>query len=163
MSDHALPDAVRIARTTGDWHPLIAALPYVGFLGSHFTIIDGRLIGRMPFADHLVGNPMLPALHGGTLAGLLESAAHLELLFDESTTVLPKTITSTVDYLRSGRPLDTLVLAKVFKRGRRVCTVHATAWQDDETKPIATATIQLLILGAQTPVEAAAGTNESES
>lgn len=146
MSD-PLPEALRHARATGDWHALTGAVPYVAFLGVRFEVINGRLIGVMPFAAHLVGNPLLPALHGGTLGALLESAAHFEMLFNDATATLPKTITATVDYLRSGKPIDTFVNAKVFKLGRRVCTVHATAWQGDEHKPIATATVHLLIRG----------------
>ncbi len=142
----ALFEHVRAARSSGDWNQLVDAIPYMAFLGLRFEAINGRLIGRMPFVAHLVGNPMLPALHGGSLGALLESAAHFEMLFNESTTTLPKTITATTDYLRSGKPVDTFVQAKVFKFGRRVCTVHATAWQDDENKPIATAIVQLLIL-----------------
>jgi len=143
----ALFENVRAARASGEWNRLVDAIPYMAFLGLRFEVSDGRLLGRMPFAERLVGNPMLPALHGGTLGSLLESAAHFELLFTASTTALPKTITATVDYLRTGRPVDTLVRAKVFKLGRRVCTVHASAWQDDEDKPIASATVQLLVLG----------------
>lgn len=146
MSDPRF-EAVRRARASGEWSVLTAAVPYIAFLGVRFEVINGRLIGVMPFADHLVGNPLLPALHGGTLGALLESAAHFEMLFNDATATLPKTITATIDYLRSGKPIDTFVHAKVFKLGRRVCTVHATAWQDDESKPIATAIVQLLILG----------------
>lgn len=146
MSD-ALFEHVRSARASGQWHRLVDAIPYMAFLGLRFEASGGHLLGRMPYDERLIGNPMLPALHGGALGALLESAAHFELLFTASTTALPKTITATVDYLRSGKPVDTLVRAKVFKLGRRVCTVHATAWQDDEEKPIATATVQLLILG----------------
>lgn len=137
---------IRGARTSGNWNQFVDAIPYMAFLGLRFEAVNGRLIGRMPYVEHLVGNPMLPALHGGSLGALLESAAHFEMLFNESTTTLPKTITATVDYLRSGKPVDTFVQAKVFKLGRRVCTVHASAWQDDESKPIATAIVQLLIL-----------------
>jgi acyl-coenzyme A thioesterase PaaI-like protein len=141
-------ELIRAARLSGDWHALAANVPYMAFLGMQLEHRGGRLLGRLPYAESNIGNPMLPALHGGALAAALESAAQFEMLFNEATTTLPKTITATFDYLRSGRPVDTFVHAKVFKQGRRVCTVHVSAWQDDETKPIATATVQLLILGS---------------
>ena len=67
-------------------------------------MVGDELITTMRYADHLIGNPALPALHGGTLGALLESAAIFELLWRAETIVLPKTITLTVDYLRSGAP-----------------------------------------------------------
>ncbi len=150
MSEPLL-EKLRAAQATGDWNVVVGAIPYLAFLGVRVESREGRLVGRMPFSGHLVGNPLLPALHGGTLATLLESAAHFELLFNASTTTLPKTITVTIDYLRSARPVDTFVSARVFKQGRRVCTLHVTAWQDDEAKPVASATVQLLILGREGP------------
>ena len=136
------------ARTSGDWSQLLQNVPYAMFLGMTLGVEGGRLISRMPFADHLVGNPTVPALHGGTLGALLETSAQLELLFRAETLVLPKTITLTIDYLRSGRPVETLAVAEVIRQGKRVATVRATAWQEDEKKPIATMTLQRLILGS---------------
>ncbi len=148
MSDR-LFEHIRAARSSGEWNALASAIPYLAFLGMRLEVTDGRLVGRLPASETTIGNPMLPALHGGAIAALLESSAHFELFFNEATTTLPKTITATFDYLRSGRPVDTFVHSKVFKQGRRVCTVHASAWQDEERRPIATATIQLLILGQE--------------
>ncbi|MHB8877263.1 MAG: PaaI family thioesterase [Myxococcaceae bacterium] len=135
------------ARRTGNWTPLVEAIPYARFLGISFEETGGALIGRLRFGDHLVGNPTLPALHGGALGGFLESAAHFELMVRAGSVVLPKTITLTIDYLRSGKPADTLVRTTLVKQGRRVATVHAHAWQEDEAKPIAFATVHLLIPG----------------
>jgi acyl-coenzyme A thioesterase PaaI-like protein len=58
---------------------------------------------------------------------------------------LPKTITLTIDYLRSGKPKDTFVTARVVKAGRRVTTLHVTAFQEDEQQPIATAIVVLKV------------------
>ena len=54
-----------------------------------------------------------------------------------------ETVTLTVQYLRSGKPVDTFVVAKVLKSGRRVSTVFVSAFQEDEAHPIATATVVL--------------------
>jgi uncharacterized protein (TIGR00369 family) len=136
------------ARRTKNWSPLVEAIPYARFLGISLEELGGALIGRMRFDAHLVGNPTLPALHGGALGGFLESAAHFELMYRAEEVVLPKTVTLTIDYLRSGKPVDTFARATLFKQGRRVATLHAHAWQDDESKPIAFATVHLLTLGA---------------
>ena len=54
----------------------------------------------MPFAEHLIGNTMLPALHGGTLATLLESAAMFELMCQSSSPATPQIINITTNYLQ---------------------------------------------------------------
>ncbi len=133
------------ARATGDWHPVLGAIPYLGLLGVAFEPTAGRRVAVMRAAEHLVGNPTIPALHGGTLGGLLESMAHLEWLASSDGLVLPKTITFTIDYLRSGKLQDTFADARVVKPGRRVSTLHCRAWQDDPEAPIAIATVHLKV------------------
>ena len=141
-------ERIETARATGDWSQLVEGVPYARFLGITAGVDHGRLIARMTFGEHLVGNPTVPALHGGTLGALLEVSAQFEMLFRAETVVLPKTITLTIDYLRSGKSVDTFAAAQIVRQGRRVATVRASAWQEDETKPIATATLQVLILGS---------------
>ena len=43
----------------------------------------------------------------------------------------------TVDYLRSGRAVDSFARARIARQGKRVVNVHAEMWQEDEAKPIA--------------------------
>jgi acyl-coenzyme A thioesterase PaaI-like protein len=109
-------------------------------------VVNGELISTMRYADHLIGNPTIPALHGGTLGALLESAAIFELLWASETVVLPKTITFTVDYLRSGAPVDTHARGIVIRHGRRVANVRVEAWQEDRARPIATAHAHFLVM-----------------
>jgi uncharacterized protein (TIGR00369 family) len=106
----------------------------------------GELLGRLRYSQKLVGNPMLPALHGGAIGALMESTAIFELLLSAQTTVLPKTINITVEYLRSGRPVDTYAHAIVTKQGRRVANVRVHAWQAERERPIAFAHAHFLIL-----------------
>jgi acyl-coenzyme A thioesterase PaaI-like protein len=129
----------------GDTGALTDFIPYARFLG--FTVIDlgGEMIGRLRYADHLIGNPALPALHGGTLGALLETAAIFQVLWEAETLVLPKTINITVDYLRSGRPVDTFAKGVITKHGRRVVNVRAEAWQEDRNRPIAIGNAHFLI------------------
>jgi acyl-coenzyme A thioesterase PaaI-like protein len=142
----SLIDVIAAARQEGDPQRLIAAIPYAGFLGLAANVVNGELISTMRYADHLIGNPTIPALHGGTLGALLESAAIFELLWASETVVLPKTITFTVDYLRSGAPVDTHARGIVTRHGRRVANVRVEAWQEDRARPIATAHAHYLVM-----------------
>ena len=51
----------------------------------------------------------------------------------------PKPIGLTINYLRSGRALDSYARVSIVKQGRRVVAFEAQAWQDDPAKPIASA------------------------
>jgi acyl-coenzyme A thioesterase PaaI-like protein len=51
----------------------------------------------------------------------------------------PKPIGLTINYLRFGRALDSYAKVSIVKQGRRVVAFETQAWQDDPTKPIASA------------------------
>jgi uncharacterized protein (TIGR00369 family) len=141
-----LVEKLSAAKASGDFQALFDLVPYSKFLGLSARLDGGELITTMKYADHLIGNPTLPALHGGTLGALLESAAIFELLWRAETVVLPKTITLTVDYLRSGGPKDTHARSTVTRHGRRVANVRVEAWQDDRNAPVATAHAIFLVM-----------------
>jgi uncharacterized protein (TIGR00369 family) len=142
----SLIDRLTAAKAAQDYQGLIDVVPYARFLGLTAEMQGDELITTMRFGPHLVGNPMLPALHGGTLGALLESAAIFELLWRAETVVLPKTITLTVDYLRSGAPVDTHARGVVTRQGRRVTNVRMEAWQADRKAPVATAHAIFLVM-----------------
>lgn len=122
------------------------ALPYAGFLGLRAEEADGELLGVMPFADHLVGNPTIPALHGGAIGAFLELTATAELA-RRSGGRPPRTIGVTVEYLRSGRAHDTYARAEVKRMGRRIANVSVEAWQADRARPIALLHGRFLLAG----------------
>ena len=141
-----LVDRLAEAKRSGDCQALFDIIPYSRFLGLEGRLVGDELITTMKYSDHLIGNPALPALHGGTLGALLESAAIFELLWRAETIVLPKTITLTVDYLRSGGPHDTHARSIVTRHGRRVANVRVEAWQADRATPVATAHAIFLVM-----------------
>jgi uncharacterized protein (TIGR00369 family) len=141
-----LIERMTAAKASHDYQSLIDLIPYAGFLGLTAAMQGDELITTMRYGDHLIGNPALPALHGGTLGALLESAAIFELLCRSETVVLPKTITLTVDYLRSGAPVDTHARGVVTRQGRRVTNVRMEAWQVDRKTPVATAHAVFLVM-----------------
>jgi uncharacterized protein (TIGR00369 family) len=141
-----LIDRITAARASQDYQAIIDLIPYAGFLGLTAAMQGDELITTMRYGDHLIGNPALPALHGGTLGALLESAAVFELLCRSETVALPKTITLTIDYLRSGAPVDTHACGVVTRRGRRVTNVRMEAWQADRKTPVATAHAVFLVM-----------------
>ena len=58
---------------------------------------------------------------------------------------IPKTIDLTIDYLKSGRPVESFASAKVNKIGRRYSSVSVKTWQDEPQKPFALALGHFLV------------------
>jgi len=133
------------ARAAGDLSPLLAAIPYAQFMGMSVALEGGVLVTTMAYSPHIIGNPTLPALHGGTLGALLESAAAFSLLWASDTVVLPKTITLTIDFLRPAKPVDTRARGVITRQTRRVASVSVEAYQDDPAQPVASAHVHFLI------------------
>jgi acyl-coenzyme A thioesterase PaaI-like protein len=142
---NSIDEILRAARESGDVSTLVDAIPYLRFLGFSVETSSGEFIGKMRYADALVGNASLPALHGGTIGALLESTASLQAFWESETLVLPKIVTITIDFLRSGRPVDTFAKGVFTRQGRRVVNMSVEAWQEDRTRPIARANAIFLV------------------
>jgi len=122
-----------------DMQALVDHIPYARFLGIRVDRKGNEITTILPFSHHLVGNVWLNALHGGTIGAFLEITATIELLFVTACERLPKTIDISIDYLRSGRPVETYGRAVVTRHGRRVANVRAEIWQEERSKPVAAA------------------------
>jgi len=146
-------------RRDGALRQLVQGVPYIGFLGISFDRRGDELTAVLPYADMLIGNPGLPALHGGVTAAFLEVAAIIELAWSVQWPAmeaghagdprlggpLPKTIDFTVDFLRTGLPRDAYARARVVRSGRRYASVHVEAWQDNRARLYAQATGHFLM------------------
>lgn len=159
------PEPVQVVKQRRDaaLKALVHGVPYIEFLGIEFDRRGDELTAMLPFDDKLIGNPLLPALHGGATAGFLEVTAIIglswSLLWEEieagdydpaklvagNMPRLPKTIDFTVDYLRTGLPRDAYARAKVNRSGRRYASVHVEAWQDNRARAYAQATGHFLM------------------
>lgn len=158
------PEPVQVIkqRRDGALKTLLSGVPYIQYLGIQFDRRGDELTAILPFDEKLIGNPALPALHGGVTAAFLEVAAIIELswsiLWEEMEAGkldpaamadrplrLPKTIDFTVDYLRTGLPRDAYARARVNRSGRRYASVHVEAWQDNRAKLFAQGTGHFLM------------------
>jgi len=116
----------------------LMAAPYVARFGVRLERKGNELTGVLPFADHLVGNPLIPALHGGAVGAFLEIVASASLLASQPLQRLPKPIDVAIDYLRPARAQDVYARAVVARSGRRVANVRVEAWQKRIDAPVAT-------------------------
>lgn len=112
-------------------------VPYVRFLGMRAELAGDEMTAVLPFSQALIGNIMLPALHGGVLGAFMEMTALAQLSVLQKTPRVHKTIDVTIEYLRPGRPLITYARADVRKVGRRIANVDVEAWQEARDAPVA--------------------------
>ncbi|WP_260962977.1 PaaI family thioesterase [Pseudomonas citri] len=132
-------ERLRQACEQGDYGLLLASIPYAQLIGIQCTRQGDELLFCLPANKDNIGNPLLPAIHGGVIAGFMELAAAVHLLIAIGVTSVPKIIDFSLDYLRAGQFRDTYARCQVWRQGRRVANVAITAWQDVEAEPIATA------------------------
>ena len=116
---------------------VLGRIPYIRFLGMRAELAGDEMTAILPFADHLVGNVSIPALHGGVIGAFLEMTALAQLSVREALERQPKTIDVTIEYLRPARALTTYARADLRKVGRRIANVHVEAWQDERASPVA--------------------------
>jgi uncharacterized protein (TIGR00369 family) len=116
---------------------VLGSIPYAKFIGMRAELAGDEMTAILPFSDHIVGNPMLPAIHGGVLGAFMEMTALAQLSVAETLKRQPRTIDVSIEYLRSGRPLTTFARAHFKKVGRRIANVHVEAWQEQRAAPIA--------------------------
>jgi acyl-coenzyme A thioesterase PaaI-like protein len=165
MNPRPRPEPVQVVKERRDaaLQSLTGGVPFIGFLGIRFDRRGDELTAILPYDDKLIGNPLLPALHGGVTAAFLEVTAIIglswSLVWEEMEAgqldprtldathlpKLPKTIDFTVDYLRTGLPRDAYARARVNRSGRRYASVHVEAWQDNRDRIFAQATGHFLM------------------
>ena len=138
-------EVVKKVRENQDYSALTHAIPYAQLIGVTFEQVDGDLLFKLPRKASNIGNPKLPAIHGGVLGGFMELASALYLLVSQSTLKYPKIIDFSLDYLRAGMDQDTYAYCQVTRQGGRVANVEVHTWQTDKDKPIALARAHFLL------------------
>jgi uncharacterized protein (TIGR00369 family) len=129
-------------------------IPYVEYLGIRAAAGAEPPLFRLPYQEKLIGNPHLPALHGGVVAGFAETAATLHLIRTLQGAKFPKSIDFAIDYLRAGRPVETFAACEVVRVGSRVALVQVRCWQKGPELPIAVCRGHFLLTVPDAPAKA---------
>jgi uncharacterized protein (TIGR00369 family) len=120
---------------------------YARSLGIRIAGEDGGLpLLAVDFGPNVEGRPQ--HFHGGATAGLLETAGYAALrtvLAAEGRAAAMKPINITVQYLSAGKSKPTFALGRITRLGRRNANVTVEAWQDDRSRPIASAVMNILM------------------
>jgi len=143
--DSNLKDARIAAFDNGNFETLLRAIPYAQYIAVEYDGKHDAGCYKLKRQQSNIGNPILPAIHGGVLGGFMEMASMQHLLATQSEGVFPKIIDFSIDYLRAGLDKDTFAYCEVTRQGGRVVNVEVHAWQESRDKPIALARAHFLL------------------
>lgn len=139
------PEILKYTHDSGDFSKLIAGIPYAGYIGLACDKFGDDLIFRLPPKPENLGNPILPAIHGGVIGGFMELSAAIYLMMSQDVQRMPRIVDFSLDYLRAGLDRETFAECRLTRQGNRVANVMVTAWQTARSQPIATARAHFLL------------------
>ena len=121
-------------------------IPFNRFLGIRLhTLVRGRCVLMLPWRDELVGDRGRPAVHGGVISTLIDTAGGGACfgMLDRPRDRL-STVDLRVDYLRPGPAGDYYCQAKVVRMGNRVGVARMAVYSEalpaegEDDDPVAT-------------------------
>ncbi|QBY01501.1 PaaI family thioesterase [Rhodophyticola sp. CCM32] len=129
-------DKARIARQ------FIEAIPFSRALQMHLDEVGaGVAVISMPYSRDLVGDPKSGVIHGGAVSALMDTCGGAAVISHSAAPVGTATIDLRIDYMRPATPGQRIVArAECYHVTRSVAFVRAQAFDEDDTRPVASAT-----------------------
>ncbi len=114
---------------------------FVRHLGMRFVSVEaGVVVMEMPFQEVLIGNPILPALHGGAISSLLDTVGGACVWSSLEVEDRVATLDLRVECLRPGRPETLMARGELIRLGNRVGISDLRAYHPGrEDRPVALA------------------------
>lgn len=140
-----LIELMQQCRETNDYQALVDKVPYAQTIGVQCFCAGEEVTFHLPAKESNIGNPTLPAIHGGVLGGFIEQSAILFVLMFMEQPRFPKIIDLSIDYLSAGLYQNTYAECRILRMGRRLANVAVTVWQTKKAQPICTARAHLLL------------------
>ena len=106
----------------------------------------GEAWSSLPYRPVFVGDTATGVLHGGVVTAMLDETCGMAAQLALDGTRAIATLDLRIDYLKPATPgLDIRAHAVCFRTTRSIAFVRATAYQDSEDDPVATATACFMV------------------
>ncbi|MFC3569442.1 PaaI family thioesterase [Paracoccus simplex] len=135
-SEEQIEQRQRIARQ------FIEVIPHARALGMSFGELSeqGAEIW-LPWREDLVGDPRSGVIHGGVISALMDTCCGAAVMVHPTGARSTATIDLRIDYMRAATPGQTIrAKASCYHITRSVAFVRAVATDDDDSRPVASAT-----------------------
>lgn len=121
-------------------------IPYAQFIGLRLGYDRSlkQILFHLPFKEMLIGNTLVPAIHGGLTGGFMESCAATFLQLHAQLDKPPKTVDFSLDYLRFAKATDLYADCSLTRKGSRISHVIVRAWQKSPDYPVALGRVHFL-------------------
>ncbi|WJS86169.1 PaaI family thioesterase [Paracoccus sp. TOH] len=136
FSEEQIEQRQRIARQ------FIEVIPHARALGMSFGELSeqGAEIW-LPWREDLVGDPRSGVIHGGVISALMDTCCGAAVMVHPTGARSTATIDLRIDYMRAATPGQTIrAKASCYHITRSVAFVRAVATDDDDSRPVASAT-----------------------
>ena len=119
----------------------IEAIPHAKALGMHLDAIgNGTAVISMAYDSRFVGDPATGVIHGGAVSALMDTASGAAVMSHGDALAGTATIDLRIDYMRAATPGQRITArAECYHVTRTVAFVRAIATDEDEDRPVATA------------------------
>ena len=115
------------------------AIPFNKLLGIEVELArKGYVRLRVDYRHEFIGNPLIPALHGGFLAAVLDVAGGAAALTTLSkVTDRISTVDMRIDYIRFGMEKDIIAEGHVLRTGNRIVVTEMSIRHEDDDDTLA--------------------------
>ncbi|WP_170752309.1 PaaI family thioesterase [Ruegeria lacuscaerulensis] len=127
----------------------IEAIPHARALGMKLNKIgNGEAEITMPYNAELVGDPRTGVIHGGAVFAVLDTCCGAAVMSHPAAPGGTATIDLRIDYMRAATPGQSITThAMCYHLTRNVAFVRATAMDEDQELPVATASGSFTVEG----------------
>jgi uncharacterized protein (TIGR00369 family) len=121
--------------------------PHMRALGIEFLEAGaGVAVGKVPYREDLVGDPVTGVLHGGVVTTLLDSTGGAAVFTALEVPMPIATLDLRIDYLRPSTPHAPLYArVECYKLTRNIAFARGTAYNDDPADLVASMTATFML------------------